>query len=110
MRSVRISVTHPSGGLVGEGLCVLDQDPAGRRRMQEADHAGEAGPRLLVDHSDALGFGAGQLGVDVVGLEAEVVDAFAAFGQELADAALVGKRLQELDLAFADREQRRVTS
>ena len=54
-----------------------------------------------------LALARGELGVDVVGLEAEVVDAFAPLGQELADAALVGERLQQLDLALADLEERR---
>src|ERR1700682_5956897 len=44
--------------------------------------------------------------LNVVDLEADVVDAFAAFLPELADRSVAGVRLEQLDLASAARQER----
>src|SRR6185295_11793121 len=84
-----------------------DEHAVRRRGVEEADHAGEPRPRTLVDQADALGARRLELAGDVTGRKAQVVQPLAALRQEPADAARRLEGLEELDLALADREQRR---
>src|SRR5208282_3896900 len=92
--------------LLARQLSVLDEYAAGGLGMQEADHAGEAVARLLIDQLDSLGARRFELASDVVGLEANVMQAAAAPREELADRIFRIERLEQLDLALACLEQR----
>src|SRR5262245_18103550 len=85
----------------------LDQHAARPLRMKEADHAGEPRPRRLVDQRQPGAPRALELRADVRGLEADVMEALAAALEELRHAARGVDRLEELDLAPPDREERR---
>ena len=78
-----------------------------RRRVEKADHPGEPRAWLLVDQPHVLRPCRGERARDVRGRIAEVMQTLAAFGEELADAARRRERLEELDLAVADGEERR---
>jgi hypothetical protein len=56
-----------------EGLTELDEGAIHGGRVQEADATGDADAGLLVDHFDALELEGGEVALDVVGLEADVV-------------------------------------
>src|SRR5262249_44062304 len=86
----------------------LDQDTARALRVEEADHPGQPGAWLLVDEREARAAGPLELARDVGRLEADVVQALAALLEELGDAAGGIDRLEELDLAASDRQQRRL--
>src|SRR5512137_1714996 len=74
--------------------------------MEKADQAGEAVARLLVYQRHAARPRRIELARDIVGLEAHMMEPAAAAREELADAALGGQRLEQLDLAIAYLEQR----
>src|SRR3990172_2606768 len=79
---------------------------AARFRVQEADHPRQPLPRLLVDELHALRLQPLQLRADVRRLEADVVQPFPLALQEPPHRRLRRKRLQQLDLALADGEER----
>ena len=68
-------------------LRVLYQHPMIGARVEKADHARQTFARRLIDDRDASGLGGGELGGDVVGFEADVMQAFAAAFEELGDTA-----------------------
>src|SRR5271168_956281 len=86
-------------------LRVFDQDAAGGLGMQEADQAGQAVARLLIDQLDVLGARRFELAGDVVGLEAYVMQAAAAPCEEFADRVVGVEWLEQFDLALARLEQ-----
>jgi hypothetical protein len=78
--------------------------------MQEADAraAVTAAPRFLVDGFQAgVAHGVEHLG-HVVDLVGDVVEAFAALGDEATDRRVAGKRLHQLDLHVTDPEAGRL--
>src|SRR5574341_2450053 len=96
-------------GLV-DGSRQLDEDAAAGFRVQEADHAGDAASRGLVDELDALRFERLQFGIDIGRLEADVVEAFAFALEEAADGRVGPGGLEELDFAGADGEEGRLNT
>jgi len=70
----------------------------------EAEHPE---PRLAVDQLGAARFEVGDRGADVVDLVGDVVHAWAALGEELADRRVVRERSEELDPAVAHSDRRR---
>ena len=81
-----------------DGRGELDEDAVARFWVEEADHAGEAGARLLVDQLDAFGARALQLFFHVVGFEANVMHALAAGFEEACDSCVFASGFQQLDL------------
>ena len=79
-----------------------------RVRVQEADAAGDADARLLVDQLRAARLQRGQVAVDVIDLEADVVQALALALEIARDAGVRHDGLQQLDLAVAERQERRL--
>ena len=76
--------------------------------MQERDgHAFGALARGLVDQADALGFGVGQLLLDVLDGECHVVDADAALLDEPCDRRILRRRFEQFDLGLAQFEEGR---
>src|SRR5262249_30163380 len=76
--------------------------------MEEADGGGERRSRFLVDEREAGSARSRELGADVRGLEAHVVQPLAALLEKLGDPPVGVDRLQELDLAAPDGKQRRL--
>src|SRR5438067_13658319 len=75
--------------------------------MQEADAAGDADARLLVDDLDLPSLQRREIVVDAINLEADVMEPFAALVEIAGDAGIRDDRLQQLDLAVAEGQQRR---
>src|SRR5487761_1001793 len=73
--------------------------------MQKADHPGQPRARLLIDQLNTLRFRPVELALDIVGLEAHMMQSAAAPGEEFRDAAVEVYRLEQLDLALAHLEQ-----
>src|SRR5690348_11382719 len=97
----RSSARHRSG------LAELDEDAGGGARMEERDAlAFRADPWRLVDEADAGGTAAVERAIEVVHLEADVMDAGPAPGDELADGALRRLALEELDERLAGGQPR----
>src|SRR5580698_3062062 len=76
--------------------------------MEKADHAGQSSAGLLVDELNALRLRAVELALDVLGLEAQVMEPAAALREELADTVIGTERFQQFDLALAGLQQRRL--
>jgi len=75
--------------------------------MDERDQrAARAGSRLFIYQPHIAGFQFGEFRVDVVDLDAQVMNSGAAFGDELSDRSLVSGRFQQFDAAFADGQHR----
>ena len=74
--------------------------------MKKADLPGQARARRGVEQVDAAVLEHDQRGADVGRLEAQVMQALAASGQEASDRRRRAQRLQQLDLAVAGGEQR----
>ena len=70
-----VAAPAQQGRMLGtvDRLGVLDQDAATCLGMQKGDNPGQAVARLLIDQPNALVFGVLQLGVDIVGLETQMV-------------------------------------
>jgi len=66
--------------------------------------AAGAGADLVVDQADSLLAEAGEGGGDVVGVEGDVVETFAAAGEEAGDGGGFGGRFEELQAGVAERE------
>src|SRR3990170_430090 len=75
--------------------CQLNEGAPAGPGVQEADHAGQAAARLLVDQLHTLGLEAVQLGGHVRGLEADVVQPLPLALQEAPHGRLWGERLQQ---------------
>src|SRR5271156_1555696 len=95
----------PFSFLFRRRLRELDQHAAGGLGMQEADHSRQPVSRLLIEQLDSLGSRSFDLGCDVVGLEAYVMQAAAAPREELADRVVEVERLEQFDFALARLEQ-----
>src|SRR4051794_24765441 len=93
--------------VAGQRLAQLDERAVERGWMQEADAAGDADARLLVDDPNLLPLQSLEIVVDAVNLKADVMQPFAALVEVAGDAGLGDDRLEQLDLAVAEREQRR---
>lgn len=75
--------------------------------MNERDQrAARAGSRMLINQPHALSFQLSEFRVDVVDLDAQVMNSGAAFGDELSDRGLVSGRFEQFDAAFADGQHR----
>ena len=74
-------------------------------RVEKPDQAGEALARLVVDHFDAELAGALELGRDIVGLEGDMVQVFAALIEKPGHAGIATDGLDNLDLPVAGVEQ-----
>ena len=74
--------------------------------MDERDGPFRASPRRAVDELEAVDRQSGQLLGEVRDLEADVVEALALLREEARDTGCLVGRLDELDLRFADREER----
>ena len=74
--------------------------------MQERDRSLGPLARGGVDQLDAVDAESGELLGEVRHLEADVVEALALVGEEAGDAGRVVRRLDELDLRLADRQER----
>src|SRR5579862_9590815 len=92
--------------LLVERLRVFDQHAASGLGMEEADHAGQAVARFLIDQLDSLGARRIELARDVVGLEAYVMQSASAPREEFADRIVGVERLEQFDLALSRLEQR----
>src|SRR5262245_500204 len=84
-------------------LLKLDEDAAGARRMNERDHRSFcAGPRLLVDESDAARLQRGEHFRHILDAKRQVVNAGAAFFDVLRNRRRGRSGLQEFDSRLAD--------
>src|SRR4051794_12642594 len=92
--------------VAGQWFAEFDERSIERRRMQEADAARDADTRLLVDHLDLFALQCGKVVVDAIDLEADVVKTLAALLEIASDAGIGDNRLQQLDLAVTEREER----
>jgi hypothetical protein len=83
-------------------LADFEEDAAGARRVdEEVEVAFGSGLNIFGDEARALGFEDVEGGGDVVDVEGDVVEAFAAFGEETADGRVGGGGLEELDAGVA---------
>src|SRR5438552_8076112 len=75
--------------------------------MEKADAAGDADARLLVDDLDLPSLQRREIVVYAVDLKADVVEPFAPLVEIASDAGIRDDRLEQLDLAVTERQQRR---
>jgi hypothetical protein len=84
----------------------LDEDAVESVGMDEGDLAGEAAARLFIDELNTLRLELGELGVDVVRLEADVMEAFAFAFEVASDAGVGHDGFEQLEEGVAEIEER----
>src|SRR5207253_7603609 len=90
-------------------LTQFDQHAVAGRRMQESHAASmRAGHRRLVDQSKSLLLQSLEMGLEICHTKADVMDALAAFRDELRDRRFRRKRLEQLEIRIADIDERRL--
>src|SRR5438445_6098312 len=88
------------------GLLQLDEDAVRGGGMNEGDErAFRARARLLVDEARAAGFEVRDRGVDVVDAQRDVMQAWPALLDVSRDRRCGRRRLEQLELRFADRDE-----
>src|SRR5207244_797866 len=99
-RTITLAMASVTFGDLGQ----LDQDVGRRRRIDEGDAAAPvARARRLVDELHALGAQLCEGALDVLDLQADVVQALAFLGDPLAGLRLRSGGLEELEVGAADR-------
>lgn len=88
------------------GLNDLGQNTTGCGRVQKGHSAvADTDPRLLIDQAQSSRLCRFECGIDVFNLVGDVVHSGTLFREELAHWRIGPKRLEQLDVAFADLKQ-----
>src|SRR5262250_1141662 len=79
----------------------LHEDAVARTGIEKGDASRQALARRFVEERHSLRLERGQIGIDARCLEAEVMQSFAALGEEACHPRVVASGLEELDFAVA---------
>src|SRR5215467_11657097 len=85
----------------------LHEDAVARTGIEKGDTSGQALARRFVEERHSLRLERGQIGIDARRLQAEVMQSFAALGEETRHTRVVTGGLEKLDFAVSRSEEGR---